>query len=71
MKTSGIGRFTLGQPLPARPHAVCVSLPKMADVIGYEEKDPATLEAMPTGYPRFVRHQMIKRMVEHLIPKTG
>ncbi len=66
MKTSGLGRFTLGQPLPARPHAVCVSLPKMADVIGYEEKDPATLEAMPTGYPRFVRHQMIKRMVEHL-----
>ena len=66
MRTSGLGRFTLGQPLPARSHAVCVSLPKMEDVIGYEEKDPATLRLMPTGYPRFVRHQMINRMIEHL-----
>ncbi len=66
MKTSGLGRFTLGQPIPARTHAVCVSLPKMTDVIGYEEKDPDTLAAMPTGYPRFVRHEMIHRMIGHL-----
>ena len=66
MKTSGLGRFTLGQPLPARTHAVCVSLPRMADVIGYEEKDPDTLAAMPTGYPRFVRHEMINRMIGHI-----
>ena len=63
MKTSGLGRFTLGQPLPAQPHAVCVSLPKVADLIGYEEKDPQTLAALPTGYPRFVRHQMIGQML--------
>ena len=71
MKTSGLGRFTLGQPLPARAHAVCVSLPKFEDVIGYEEKNPATLQSMPTGYPRFVRHQMINRMIEHLDESTG
>ena len=63
MKTSGLGRFTLGQPLPAQPHAVCVSLPQVADLIGYEEKDPQTLAALPTGYPRFVRHQMIAQML--------
>ncbi len=71
MKTSGLGRFTLGQPLPARTHAVCVSLPKMADVIGYEEKDPVILRAMPSGYPRFVRHQMIHRMIAHLQGDSG
>ena len=66
MRTSGLGRFTLGQPVPARPHAVCVSLPHLNDLIGYEEKDPKTLAAMPTGYPRFVRHTMITRMIDHL-----
>ena len=38
----------------------------MNDLIGYEEKDPKTLAAMPTGYPRFVRHTMIGRMIDHL-----
>jgi len=72
VNTSGLGRFSLGQPVPARPHAVCVSLPKVSDLIGYEEKDPATLAAMPTGYPRFVRHQMIDQMIGHLLKKgTG
>ena len=66
MKTSGLGQFKLGQPLPSGTHAVCVSLPKFADVIGYEEKDPATLSSMPSGYPRFVRHQLIQRMINHL-----
>ena len=66
MKTSGLGQFKLGQPLPSRTHAVCVSIPKFADIIGYEEKDPATLSAMPSGYPRFVRHQFIQRMINHL-----
>ena len=67
MKTSGLGRFSLGQPVPAQTHAVCVSLPKLDDVIGYEEKHPHTLAAMPTGYPRFVRHRMIQQMLDHLL----
>jgi len=67
VKTSGVGRFSLGQPVPARTHAVCVSLPTLDDVIGYEEKNPETLAAMPTGYPRFVRHQLIQQMVDHLL----
>jgi cystathionine gamma-synthase len=71
VKTSGLGRFSLGQPFPARPHAVCVNLPTFADVVGYEEKNPATLAAMPTGYPRFVRHQMIQAMIDHLSDQSG
>ena len=71
MKTSGLGRFSLGQPVPARPHAVCVSLPKVSDLIGYEEKDPGTLAAMPSGYPRFVRHQLVNQMIEHLAQNQG
>jgi len=53
--------------MPGRPHAVCVSLPKFEDLIGYEEKHPATLASMPTGYPRFVRHAYIQRMVDDLL----
>jgi cystathionine gamma-synthase len=71
VKTSGLGRFSLGQPFPARPHAVCVNLPTFADIVGYEEKNPATLAAMPTGYPRFVRHQMIQAMIDHLSDQSG
>ena len=70
MKTSGLGRFTLGQPLPAQAHAVCVSLPEVKDLIGYEEKDPTTLAAMPTGYPRFVRHRMIDQMIRELCKES-
>ena len=29
----------LGEPLPSRPHAVSVALPRWADVIAYEEKN--------------------------------
>jgi len=67
VKTSGLGRFSLGQPVPARTHAVCVSLPTLEDVIGYEEKNPETLAAMPSGYPRFVRHRMVQQMVDYLL----
>ncbi len=34
----------------------------MADVIGYEEKDPAILARMSTGYPRFVVHPFNRQL---------
>lgn len=46
----------LGLPIPDLPHAVSVCLPTWADVIGYEERDPAVMAKLGTGYPRFVRH---------------
>ncbi len=52
----------IGQRIPGSPHSVSCSLPTMADVIGYEEKDPATLGRMQAGYPRFFIHPLIERL---------
>ena len=48
----------LGATVPASPHATVVSLPTLADVEGYERKDPATLRHITVGYPRFVRNRL-------------
>ncbi len=55
----------LGQAIPDSLHAVSVSIPTMADVIGYEEKNPATLEKLTTGYPRFVLHTCLREIEAH------
>ncbi len=52
----------LGQPIPHRPHAVSCSLPTMRDIVGYEERDPATLRHLNSGYPRFVVHSFIRQL---------
>ena len=52
----------LGAPIPDRPHAVSCSLPTMAAVRGYEEKDPAVTSRLETGYPRFVVHPFSQRL---------
>ncbi len=56
----------LGQPIPASPHAVSCSLPTMAAVRGYEEKDPEVSRHLTTGYPRFVVHPYAVQLAEHL-----
>jgi cystathionine gamma-synthase len=43
----------LGEPLPSRPHAVSVALPRWEDVIAYEEKVPACINSLKAIYPRF------------------
>ena len=55
----------LGQAIPDSLHAVSVSIPTMADVIGYEEKDPQTLAKLTSGYPRFVLHRFLRKIGEH------
>ena len=52
----------LGAPIPDSPHAVSCSLPTMAAVRGYEEKDPAVTSSLMTGYPRFVIHPFARRL---------
>lgn len=52
----------LGEPLPNSTHAVSVSLPKWADVVGYEEANPRVVDAMKTGYPRFVYNPLVKKL---------
>jgi len=49
----------LGTRIPDRLHAVSCSLPTMRDVIGYEEKEAATVAHMTSGYPRFVAHPLL------------
>lgn len=52
----------LGRPIPDSPHAVSVCLPRWADVIGYEQREPRVIEAMKTGYPRFFHHPACCRL---------
>jgi cystathionine gamma-synthase len=56
----------LGTPIPDLPHAVSCSLPTMAAVRGYEEKDPAVTSKLQTGYPRFVIHPFALRLGREL-----
>jgi cystathionine gamma-synthase len=60
----------LGTPIPATPHAVSCSLPRMRDVRGYEEKNPETMRDVTSGYPRFVVHPYTRRLAEHLVAAT-
>ncbi len=39
-------------------------LPRWQDVIGYEEKDPATMEKLQLGYPRFFYHPLVQQAFE-------
>jgi len=61
----------LGQPIPNLPHAVSCSLPTMADVRGYEEKDPKLLKQLGSGYPRFVVHPFARRLASELVKRHG
>jgi cystathionine gamma-synthase len=57
-----------GKRIPSSEHAVSVSLPKMGDVIGYEEREPAVLQQICSGYPRFVEHWMVRQVQDLLGP---
>ncbi|MGJ4745849.1 aminotransferase class I/II-fold pyridoxal phosphate-dependent enzyme [Leptospira sp. SA-E8] len=46
-------------------HAVSMSLPEVADVIGYEEKRTETLSRLKAGYPRFVAHAYIEKILDY------
>ncbi len=56
----------LGQCIPDLRHAVSCSLPTMRDVRGYEEKNPATVRRLASGYPRFVVHPYVRQLAVHL-----
>jgi len=58
-------QIPLGTRIPDEPHAVSVSLPTMADVIGYEERQPEIIAKMNSGYPRFVKHEYLRQIETH------
>ncbi|WP_322608774.1 PLP-dependent transferase [Pontiella agarivorans] len=53
----------MGKPIPNTPHAVAMCLPRWQDVIGYEEKNPKTMEKLHLGYPRFFYHPLVEAAV--------
>src|ERR1017187_445881 len=61
----------LGTPIPDSPHAVSCSLPTMAAVRGYEEKDPAVTGSLRSGYPRFLVHPFSRRLALALSERHG
>ena len=68
---SAFTHLPLGQRIPASLHGVSASLPTMRDVIGYEERDPATTRHLTSGYPRFVVHPFAKQAGAHLLRTLG
>ena len=50
--------------MPPSVHGTVVCLPTLKDVEAYELKEPATLAKIKAGYPRFVRHHLIKEAVQ-------
>ncbi len=52
----------LGKPIPDSAHAVSVAMPLWAHAVGYEEGDPAVIDRLACGYPRFVYHPIIVRL---------
>ncbi len=55
-------QIPLGCRIPDKLHAVSVSIPSLSDVIGYEERNPEILAQMNSGYPRFVKHECLRRI---------
>ena len=51
----------LGKPIPASPHAISMCLPRWQDVVGYEERNPATMAKLMLGYPRFLYHPLVEQ----------
>ncbi|MGE9291981.1 MAG: PLP-dependent transferase [Puniceicoccales bacterium] len=68
---SNLTHHPLGKPVPDSVHAVCVSLPTMRDVMGYEEKRPETLAEVKFAYPRFVFHDYVLQAAAQGAKKHG
>lgn len=54
----------LGHPLPLDEHACSVSLPTWSSVVGYEEGSAEVTEKLACGYPRFVYHPYVLRLMD-------
>lgn len=67
MQISHFKHIPCGESFPAgNPHAISVSLPRMADVVGYEEQDPTVLQQLQAGYPRFFMNPLVKQVLHHV-----
>ncbi len=70
MKDSIFTHIPCGETLPINNiHAVSVSMPKLQDVIDYEEQTPEILEKIKSAYPRFVLHPYLKLLAKYIKKK--
>ncbi|EPG74401.1 Cys/Met metabolism PLP-dependent enzyme [Leptospira fainei serovar Hurstbridge str. BUT 6] len=59
-------RRICGERIPfSNIHAVSMSLPQVLDVVGYEEKRVETLSRLKAGYPRFVAHAYVEKILDY------
>ncbi len=70
LKTPRCCAADLGKPIPDSPHAISVCLPRWQDIIGYEERHPATMQALQLGYPRFLQHPLVAEAQRLFNPDT-
>lgn len=61
----------LGLPMPDDRHAVSACLPLWHHNIGYEEADPAVLDALQAAYPRFRFHPLIQQLCQQEFNRDG
>ena len=66
MQLSHFRHIPCGESLPSgNPHAISMSLPTIADVIGYEEQNADVMLRLQAGYPRFMTNRFLKRALFH------
>jgi cystathionine gamma-synthase len=70
-RMSAFHHLPLGRRIPNCLHSVSVSLPTMRNLVGYEEKDPAIVRQIASGYPRFVLHPCLLELTRYLINRQG
>lgn len=70
MNNSFFSHIPCGQTLPQNNiHAVSVSMPKLQDVIDYEDQTPEILEKIKSAYPRFVLHPYLRVLAKYIEEK--
>lgn len=69
-KASIFRPIACGETIPVgNPHAISVSMPKLQDVIDYEEQTPEIRQRITSAYPRFVRHPYIMQLANYIAQK--
>ena len=61
----------LGAPIPDSDDACSTALPLWAHAIGYEEKDPAVVDRLRAGYPRFQFHPVVAALMADVNRRHG
>lgn len=64
-------QLPLGTVLPSHPHGTVVSLPTLADVDGYERREPAVWSRIRAGYPRFVLNELVAHARDRAAAAAG